>query len=335
MIVCRAGDKPLILLHLLLTPPAASASDAPAAAAATDSKHIPKTIVFTASIESTHRLYRLLEAYAQSTGAGAGTGTGSGGAALNDSTIKERLAVAEYSSALPQEIRTRIIDRFRTGSIRVIICSDAMARGMDLPHVDRVINYDAAPFIRTYIHRVGRTARAGRSGVAISLVRGPEVRHFKEMLWKAQNSKLQPYTPPTDKHLQPIIPRYTQALAALKTILDDEKSGALKPYRPLQLHKQFTASAAAAAAAAAATTGKTGKSGAATKSVVVAADTDSHVLVKLEEMIEPPVAVGGAASATDSAATHNSKTKSAPTAPAAKSNKTDSSSDSSSSSDSD
>jgi len=57
-----------------------------------------------------------------------------------------------------------------------IVCSDAMARGMDFEHVHAVINYDAPVYIKTYIHRVGRTARAGKSGSAYSILLGKEVR---------------------------------------------------------------------------------------------------------------------------------------------------------------
>ena len=57
-----------------------------------------------------------------------------------------------------------------------LVCSDAMARGMDLDNVKYVISYDNPPYIKTYIHRVGRTARAGRAGTAVSLLEKKEVR---------------------------------------------------------------------------------------------------------------------------------------------------------------
>lgn len=57
-----------------------------------------------------------------------------------------------------------------------IICSDAAARGLDIEEVDVVINYDVPVYIRTFIHRVGRTARAGREGQTYTLLRRQEVR---------------------------------------------------------------------------------------------------------------------------------------------------------------
>ena len=68
-----------------------------------------------------------------------------------------------------------------------IICSDVMARGLDIQEIRTVINYDVPPFVNTYVHRVGRTARAGNEGSCYSLLRKEEVRHFKEMRRKAEN----------------------------------------------------------------------------------------------------------------------------------------------------
>ena len=54
---------------------------------------------------------------------------------------------------------------------RILVCSDGMSRGMDLEYVTLVINYDVPGFAKTYVHRCGRTARAGKSGKAISIGR--------------------------------------------------------------------------------------------------------------------------------------------------------------------
>ena len=57
-----------------------------------------------------------------------------------------------------------------------MICSDGMARGMDIPGVECVINYDAPSHFKSYLHRVGRTARAGAEGIAYTLLTYDEVR---------------------------------------------------------------------------------------------------------------------------------------------------------------
>lgn len=62
-----------------------------------------------------------------------------------------------------------------------LICTDAIARGMDVDNVKYVMSYDATPNVNTYVHRVGRTARAGKTGTALTLVTQQEVslyRHF-------------------------------------------------------------------------------------------------------------------------------------------------------------
>jgi len=63
-----------------------------------------------------------------------------------------------------------------------LVCSDLIARGMDLPTVNHVVSYDIPLDMRKYVHRVGRTARAGRSGTAWSLVENQEVSHHHSFL---------------------------------------------------------------------------------------------------------------------------------------------------------
>jgi ATP-dependent RNA helicase DDX49/DBP8 len=73
-------------------------------------------------------------------------------------------------SALPQRDRTDNLARFRASAARILIATDVAARGLDIPSVELVINYDLPANPDDYIHRVGRTARAGRSGTSISFV---------------------------------------------------------------------------------------------------------------------------------------------------------------------
>ena len=72
--------------------------------------------------------------------------------------------VAEYSSSLTPRQRKGILRDFKIGKLQLLICSDAMARGMDIQDVSYVISYDVPNYVRSYIHRVGRTARAGNKG---------------------------------------------------------------------------------------------------------------------------------------------------------------------------
>lgn len=74
------------------------------------------------------------------------------------------------NGSLGQTQRLGALNKFRSGSQNVLVATDVAARGLDLPQVDCVINHDLSQDSKTYIHRVGRTARAGKSGVALSLV---------------------------------------------------------------------------------------------------------------------------------------------------------------------
>jgi ATP-dependent RNA helicase SrmB len=71
---------------------------------------------------------------------------------------------------MPQDRRNNAISRFREGSVNVLLATDVAARGIDLPDVSHVINYDLPRSADIYLHRIGRTARAGKKGIAISLV---------------------------------------------------------------------------------------------------------------------------------------------------------------------
>ena len=70
---------------------------------------------------------------------------------------------------LDQSQRTRTLDAFRDGSLQLLIASDVAARGLDIPAVSHVFNYDLPSHAEDYVHRIGRTGRAGRLGTAISI----------------------------------------------------------------------------------------------------------------------------------------------------------------------
>jgi ATP-dependent RNA helicase DeaD len=81
-----------------------------------------------------------------------------------------KLAVADLNSELSKQDRKQAMDGIRSGAIRIMIASDLAARGLHLPDVTHVFNLDVPTLSKAYLHRVGRTARAGATGTAVSLV---------------------------------------------------------------------------------------------------------------------------------------------------------------------
>jgi ATP-dependent RNA helicase DeaD len=79
-------------------------------------------------------------------------------------------SVDEYHGDLSQSQRERLLSRFRNGQVRWVVATDIAARGLDVDHLTHVINYDLPDQVESYIHRIGRTGRAGKTGTAISLI---------------------------------------------------------------------------------------------------------------------------------------------------------------------
>ena len=112
----------------------------------------------------------------------------------------------------------------QTGSAKILVASDAMTRGMDVDTIENVINYDAPVYVKTYVHRAGRAARAGRSGRVFSLLRHEDVRHFKQMLRKADNTYVRDYWIPKEK-VEACSARLQVALEQVRELLTAEAEG--------------------------------------------------------------------------------------------------------------
>jgi len=113
-----------------------------------------RVLVFTHSTESVHRLALLLTNLGHATG--------------------------ELHSLVKR--RRKVLNQLESGMLQLVVCSDALARGIDVDGLDGVISYDAPTHLKTYVHRVGRTARAGKAGTAVTLSEEKQVKNFLKMM---------------------------------------------------------------------------------------------------------------------------------------------------------
>jgi ATP-dependent RNA helicase DeaD len=109
------------------------------------------------------------------------TRTKSGAAELAENLVDRGFPAVAIHGDLAQAERERILRRFRSRDLTILVATDVMARGVDIPDVSHVINFDIPQLPTEYVHRIGRTARAGRSGDAITLVT-PRQRRLLKMI---------------------------------------------------------------------------------------------------------------------------------------------------------
>jgi ATP-dependent RNA helicase RhlE len=102
---------------------------------------------------------------------------------------------------ISQNQRERVLARFRAGRLEVLVATDVAARGIDVPHITHVINYDVPLCAEDYVHRIGRTGRAGRTGKAFTFVTHgdtPQLRAIERLVGK----RLDP-NPPDPSEFRP------------------------------------------------------------------------------------------------------------------------------------
>jgi len=100
---------------------------------------------------------------------------------LTEKMRQREFTVSSTHGDISQRDRDVILNEFRTGSSRVLITTDLLARGIDVQQVSLVINYDLPRNLENYIHRIGRSGRFGRKGVAINFVTNEDVRCLREL----------------------------------------------------------------------------------------------------------------------------------------------------------
>ncbi len=103
-------------------------------------------------------------------------------AILHKSLQKHGFSVGALHGDMDQRARMLSLDAFKTGAVDLIVCSDVAARGLDIPDVSHVFNFDVPTHAEDYVHRIGRTGRAGRKGAALSIVTRSDEKYLAEIV---------------------------------------------------------------------------------------------------------------------------------------------------------
>ncbi|XP_023949642.2 probable ATP-dependent RNA helicase Dbp73D [Bicyclus anynana] len=185
-VLCSAEEKPLIFYNFFAN------------------LHWDKTLCFTNSSQSAHRLTALLNIWG-----------------------KGKLRVAELSASLDRSSRELVLKKFKLSEINVIISTDALARGIDIPECNYVISYDPPRNIKTYIHRVGRTGRAGRTGTAVTIVIHNQMHMFKEIIHSSGKNNIQQMEIKQEV-LTNLLENYESAIFETKRLINDESKNKVK-----------------------------------------------------------------------------------------------------------
>ncbi|KAA3682412.1 ATP-dependent RNA helicase DDX51/DBP6 [Paragonimus westermani] len=163
-------------------------------------KHIKRILCFTNARIITKRLSLLLQ---------------------NVSGIK----VSPISAEMPPNKRQHVLQAFSRGDLDILVCTDSMARGMDIKGVQCVVSYEMPLNVKTYVHRIGRTARAGQTGLAFTLLLRNQFFHFKKELRSVGKTKLKE-VPFHGSHMADLRADYAKALKLLEASVKKDSQSA-------------------------------------------------------------------------------------------------------------
>jgi ATP-dependent RNA helicase DDX51/DBP6 len=189
------------------------------------------TLVFASSVETTHRLCRMLQLM---------NGQSDAEADKDMSLYPLGGLVREMSSHINSDDRSAVLAEAAAGRVSVIVSSDNLARGIDLPNIALVVNYDPPKHARTYVHRVGRTARANRDGSTVTFLKVGQMGEFNKMRGtigggSAEKEGIKKYKPSAED-LDRLEPKFRAAIHALQQVVSDEDAGQLPLGADLPLH---------------------------------------------------------------------------------------------------
>ena len=129
---------------------------------------------------------------------------------------------------IPQKLRERTVEKLKAGQIDILIATDVAARGLDVERITHVVNYDIPYDTESYVHRIGRTGRAGRTGDAILFV-APRERRMLRMIEQATRQPIEPMQMPTAKDINKH--RLERFKLQIRETLDSEED--LQPFQQI------------------------------------------------------------------------------------------------------
>ena len=153
---------------------------------------------------------------------------------LTSKLIARGFAAAAISGDIPQNLREKTVDDLRAGRIDILVATDVAARGLDVERISHVINYDIPHDTSSYVHRIGRTGRAGRQGDAILLMT-PRERYLLRSIEKATKQSVEEMQLPSLDEVN-ASRRAAFAEEITKTISTHAESSELSVYRDLIAH---------------------------------------------------------------------------------------------------
>ena len=121
---------------------------------------------------------------------------------------------------MSQRQRDSVMSKFRSGNIEILVATDVAARGIDVENVEAVFNYDVPNDDEYYVHRIGRTGRAGKTGIAFTFVSGKEVYQLRDIM-RYTKTKIEQQQIPSASDVQEI--KTTNFLEKIKRIINNEK----------------------------------------------------------------------------------------------------------------
>ena len=121
---------------------------------------------------------------------------------------------------MSQRQRDSVMSKFRSGNIEILVATDVAARGIDVENVEAVFNYDVPNDDEYYVHRIGRTGRAGKTGIAFTFVSGKEVYQLRDIM-RYTKTKIEQQQIPSASDVQEI--KTSNFLERIKRIINNEK----------------------------------------------------------------------------------------------------------------